>query len=79
MIFFDVKEILNQKLVERVDNLIIKNPDSQKYLLIKKILLNEKCFFEMDCDTAISLLIDLEYTEKEAIELYKNFIDSTNF
>lgn len=60
------------------DNLYNENGD-EKYSLIKNILSNDSCFFEMDADTAISILIDLNFDKEAAKKMYITLIDKENF
>lgn len=44
-----------------------------------KIIRDNKCFFNMDIDTAFNLLNDLNFSKEESILIYKELIDSKNF
>ena len=68
----DLREI-NKKLIK-----LYKNDDEKlrKQLLIKKILSEENCFFKMDIDTAFNILLDLQITNEEIKNVYKNLMSS---
>lgn len=67
-----------EELINRCDKLLEVNHD-EKYKLIKDILSNEKCFFEMTAETSINILIDLGYTEENAKKVYLKLTNKDNF
>lgn len=67
-----------KKLRIITQELINKTRDKEKYQIIDKILKDDLCFFKMDIDTSISILLDLGFNESDAKELYKELIDSKN-
>lgn len=67
-----------KKLRIITQELINKNMDKEKYQIIDKILKDDLCFFKMDIDTSISILLDLGFNESDAKELYKELIDGKN-
>lgn len=69
--------MLNE-LREKVDKLI-NDTNDEKYILIRDILSNDKCFFNMDIDTAISILMDLNIEKEKAKKIYISMIDKENF
>ena len=53
--------------------------DSEKYTTISNILGNDNCFFEMDIDTAYSLLKDLRVKEEDIRKCYLELIKIENY
>lgn len=53
--------------------------DEEKYKMISNILSNDKCFFEMDIDTAYSLLKDLKVKEEDIPKIYLELIKIENY
>lgn len=71
-----------EKLRKINQNLITINANKsslEKYLLIEKILRDEKCFFKMDISYAYAILRDLEIEEKDLKMVYMELIDKKNF
>ena len=72
-----------EKLRELNERMIIKYSDNikekNKYLTIKKLLSDDKCFFKMDIEDAYALLRELNFDEDKIKEIYKELIDSSNF
>lgn len=70
------------KLRNKCDELLSKNQNNKeehrKYILIKNILNNDNCFFEIDIDTAISILNDLEFDTTTAKKIYLSLINEEN-
>ena len=60
-------------------NKLIEETDDKKYKLIKDMLSNDNCFFDMPTDTALSILIDLGYSETDAIKKYILLTKRDNF
>ncbi len=60
------------ELQTRVEELLAKcqEDDREKYLLIKIIISDNEWLSKVDVDDAISILIDLEYTKEEAMDIY---------
>ena len=55
--------------------LMSKNDENfKKYSIINDILKNDKCFYEMDMDTAVSVLTDLGYSYDDSIRIYSYFL-----
>ena len=63
--------IINNKLKE-------ETPD-KKYILIDKILKDDKCFFKMDIETSYAILRDLKIKEEDLQKVYEALIDITNY
>lgn len=63
------------KLREKTQELLDKNDENfKKYSIINDILKNERCFYEMDIDTSISIIMDLGYTYEDSLKIYSYFI-----
>jgi hypothetical protein len=63
------------KLRELTQELLNKNDENfKKYSIISDILKNDKCFYEMDMDTAISILNDLGYSYNDSLRIYTYFL-----
>ncbi len=63
------------KLREKTQELLDKNDENfKKYSIINDILKNERCFYEMDMDTSISIIMDLGYTYEDSLKIYSYFI-----
>ncbi len=61
------------KVRERLEELISSTRNEEllkKYNLIKQIILYDKSFIDMDSDTAISILMDLNFSEAIAKDIY---------
>ena len=66
----------NELLLKSVN----KNEDLYiRLVIIKKILLDEKCFFKMNIDDAYNILLDLGYSKEEALNAYKKLISFDSF
>lgn len=61
-------EMLKAKCLQLKD----KNPE--KYELINELLSDDECFFKMSSETAINILLDLEFSIEEARKIYLNLI-----
>lgn len=61
---------------KRCKELMEINPE--KYSLIESILTEDNCFMEMSADTAVSILLDLNYPLEEAKKIYLNLIKKKN-
>ena len=72
-----------QELRNRVDILLDNVKDNEllftKLTIIKKILSDEKCFFKMPIDDAYNILLDLNYTKDEALNIYKQLVSFEEF
>lgn len=68
---------MQDKLKEQCNKLI--SVDKRKYTLIKNILEYDKCFFEMDINTAYSILRDLQVKEKDIKTVYQALIRIENY
>ena len=63
------------KLRVITQELLSKNDENfKKYSIINDILKNERCFYEMDIDTSISIIMDLGYTYEDSLKIYSYFI-----
>ena len=62
------------KLIKKCDN----DLDMQKYELIKQIISDDNCFYKMDAETAISILVDLHFNIEEAKKIYIALINEEN-
>ena len=63
------------KLRSKTQELLNKNDENfKKYSIINDILKNDKCFYEMDMDTSISIIMDLGYTYDDSLKIYTYFI-----
>lgn len=58
---------------------LINTTEDKKYKLIKDILENDQCFFEMDTNTALSILLDLGFEKEEAKKIYIKILNKDNF
>lgn len=63
---------INNKLIELNSN---DEEKLKKYILIKKVLADEKCFFKMEIEYAYSILRDLGVEEKDLKKIYMQLID----
>lgn len=63
------------KLREKTQELLDRNDENfKKYSIINDILKNERCFYEMDMDTSISIIMNLGYTYEDSLKIYSYFI-----
>lgn len=69
-----LKDIANKLL-----NSSLEEEKKERLEIILGILEDNKCFFNMDIDTAFNLLNDLNFSKEESILIYKELIDSKNF
>ena len=70
-----------EKLIKNNNNIInktINEEKKKKHLLIKKILDNKQCFFQMDIETSYALLRELNVPEENLKSIYSNLIDPSN-
>ncbi len=58
-----------EKLIKMNNELLQKNKDNKKLILIKKLLQNKNIFFEIDITTAYQILNDLNINNKEEVYL----------
>lgn len=65
-------ELIRKKCLELMNN------DFEKYSLINDILAGYNCFMEMSSETAISILLDLNYNLEDAKKIYLNLIKKDN-
>lgn len=65
--------ILNKKMIEQ--NII----NNDKYLLIDKILADDKCFFKMSIEEAYAVLRDLGIDENNLRSVYIKLLDPQYF
>ena len=63
------------KLREKTQELLNRNDENfKKYSIINDILKNERCFYEMDMDTSISIIMNLGYSYDDSLKIYSYFI-----
>lgn len=67
---------INERLIS-----IYKNSpnDLKKQILIKEILQDSNCFFNIDIAIAYQILRDLKFPEDKIKEVYLELIDSQNY
>lgn len=65
------------KLRMQCDSLLLVDP--QKYQTIANILKNDNCFFEMDIESAYSILKDLNVKESDINKVYLDLIKIENY
>lgn len=63
--------ILNKKMIEK--------SSSEKYLVIDKILADDKCFFKMSVEEAYAILRDLGIEDENIRKVYLELVDAKNF
>ena len=68
-----------EKLREICDKQLVLNKDKEKYILIKKILNDKKCFLKMNIETSYAILRDLGVKEENLKSIYQELIDIKNF
>lgn len=69
-----------REINERLIILYKTEPEKiKKQKLIKILLANNKCFFKIDMDTAISILKDLEIPDNKLLEVYSSLINSETY
>lgn len=61
---------INDKLINICDD-----SEKKKYVLIKQILEDDKCFMKMSIEYAYSILRDLKVEEKNLKKVYMSLID----
>ena len=61
------------------DNLMKKNEDNNKYLLIEKLLKHDDVFFQINMDTALKILSDLGFDKQQSIIIYTELISQKKF
>lgn len=63
------------KLRDKTHELLNRNDENfKKYSIINDILKNERCFYEMDMDTSISIIMDLGYSYDDSLKIYSYFL-----
>jgi len=63
------------KLRDKTQELLKRNDENfKKYSIINDILKNERCFYEMDMDTSISIIMDLGYSYDDSLKIYSYFL-----
>ena len=65
------------KLRNQCENLLLTDPE--KYKTIANILNNDNCFFEMDIETAYSILRDLKVNEENLNKVYLDLVKIENY
>lgn len=65
------------KLREQCESLSQTHPE--KYKTIANILSNDNCFFEMDIETAYSILKDLNVLDEDINKVYLDLIKIENY
>lgn len=69
-----------REINDRLINIYKNDPQElKKQNLIKEILKNDRCFFEIDISTAYQILSDLKIKEKDLKTVYLELIDSKNY
>lgn len=69
-----------REINNRLINIYQNDPQElQNQNLIKEILKNDHCFFEIDISTAYQILNDLKIKEKDLKTVYLELIDSKNY
>lgn len=63
------------KLRDKTQELLNRNDENfKKYSIINDILKNERCFYEMDMDTSISIIMNLGYSYDDSLKIYSYFL-----
>lgn len=70
-------ELLNRLRI-LVDEYISKSND-EKYLIIKEMLKDDKCFFSISSSTALAILCDLGFEDEEAQRVYEELVSVENY
>lgn len=65
--------IKNQKLIDEY-SLTGNMKLLKKHMIIKTLLSNKDCFNKIQMTDAINILIDIGYSQEEALSEYKNLI-----
>lgn len=63
-----------EALLIEISNRISKISDVRKQKIISSILKNNTWYLDLDIDTVISILLDLEFDKIDAIEVYKSLL-----
>lgn len=70
-----MKDEIYQKLMQICQNKMQNNPKKQKiYESISKILSCKNAFQNISFEVAMNILLDLDYSQQDAIEIYKQLI-----
>jgi len=67
---------MKELLLKRNEVIFTKTQNIEKYNLIKSIISNSKWPNETPVDIIFSILVDLEYSDEEIKDLYRNIITS---
>ena len=59
-----------------LDSNNITDERRSRIILIDKLLQDDNCFYKIDMDTAYNILRDLDFSNDDAIKIYKELIDS---
>lgn len=70
-----IREITNKLLLSTN----ISTERKTQLEIIKKILVDDQCFFKLDATTAYNILLDLGFSKEESISIYKELISSKNY
>ncbi len=68
-----------EKLRKICDGEIKLSSNNEKYLIIRKILNDDKCFLKMNIETSLAILRDLGIKEENLMGIYEELIDIKNF
>ena len=63
-----------EALLIEISNRISKISDVRKQKIISSILKNNTWYLDLDIDTVIIILLDLEFYKIDAIEVYKSLL-----
>ena len=68
------KKIILMSIKEKHKEKMQNNPNDTNLKLIDKILENELWYLQLDLDTFVDILITLDYTKDEALNLYLSLL-----
>ena len=70
----EMKELLNKKKLDLIEN-NASDDELKKIEVLENLFNNDRCFFNIQFDTAINILRFLGITESELLETYKKLTD----